>query len=43
MPNLKFICEPGKKNISFLNLNVTFSKGESLIELHNFVTNTRTH
>ena len=34
MPNLKFICEPDKDNISFLELNITLSKGQLLSKLH---------
>lgn len=34
MPNLKFICEPDKDNISFLDLNITLSKGQLLSKLH---------
>lgn len=33
MPNLKFICEPDKDNISFLDLNITLSKDQLLSKL----------
>ena len=32
--NLKFTLESGKHNISLLDLNVTFSNGELLTDLH---------
>lgn len=34
MPNFKFICEPDKDNISFLDLNITLSKDQLLSKLH---------
>ena len=33
-PNLKYAYESGGKNISFLDLNVTLSDGDLLIDLH---------